>query len=377
MSTNRTKRRRSRFKNRPSLERHRELLSDPAAAPTHWRAIAYGPDSYEEKQSPSLDAVEELQARYPVVWLDVAGLANVEFIRQIGQRFNIHQLVMEDVVRTHQRSKMEDYTDALFIVARMAPIADQQGTEQLAMFMTSNCLITFQEYTGDDLDSVRNRIRKARGRIRSQGTDYLTYAIIDAVIDAYFPLVDKYGEIVESLEDKLIVSPDQSLLRDIYSIRRKVLELRRAMWPIREMLANLYRGDCEFIKPETLVFFRDCYDHTMQLIELMENYRELSSNLMEVYLSSVSNRLNEVMKILTIVSAIFIPLTFIVGVYGMNFHTNDSPWNMPELSAYYGYPICLGAMILIVLGQLYYFRRKGWLQSEEKVHPINEGIKKD
>lgn len=361
MSNHRAKRKRSRFRNRPAAEHHRQLLADTCAAPTQCRVMAYGPDTFEEKESPTLDEIIALKTRYPVVWLDIAGLANVDFIQKVGNQFAIHPLVLEDIVRTHQRPKSEDYPDALFIVSRMAPTKEQEFTEQMALYLTSHCLITFQEFIGDDLDSVRNRIRHARGRIRSQGSDYLAYAIVDAIIDAYFPLVDKYGETIETLEDCLIESPDRELLQEIYSIRRKLLELRRAMWPHREMLSSLYRGETTLISPETMVFFRDCYDHTVQVIDLTENYRELASNLMEVYLSSVSNRLNEIMKVLTIISAIFIPLTFIVGVYGMNFHPESSPWNMPELTAYYGYPVCLLVMAVIAIAQLYLFRRKGWL----------------
>lgn len=365
MSNNRNhRRRRARFRNRPSRDDHRALLTDPAAAPTQIRVMAYGPDSFEEHESPTVDQVEALRQKYAVVWVDVAGLANVKLIQEIGTRFNIHPLVMEDLVRTHQRPKLEEYPSALFVVARMAPCIDQEGTEQLGAYLTGNCLLTFQEIPGDDLDGVRNRIRQSRGRIRSQQVDYLLYALIDAVIDAYFPIVDRYGEIVENLEDRLVLSPSRSVLREIYEIRRRLLEMRRAMWPHREMLASLYRGESELISESTTVFLRDCYDHTIQLVDLMENYRELASNLMEVYLSSVSNRLNEIMKVLTIISAVFIPLTFIVGVYGMNFHTDVSPWNMPELTAYYGYPLCWAFMIFISIVQIVYFWRKGWLRSE-------------
>jgi magnesium transporter len=357
---------RPRFRNRPSKpEQHRELLIDPIASRTEMRVMAYSPDKTVEKHFPSLDEVKALQADYAVVWLDIAGLKDVPLIERIGREFKIHSLVMEDVVRTHQRPKIEDYPDALFIVARMAPTGEQTETEQFSLYLVGNCLITFQEFPDDDLDGVRNRIRQNRGRIRTQQADYLVYALVDAIIDAYFPMVDTYGEVIEKLEDQLVAKPDHALLGEIYSIRRKVLELRRAMWPHREMLANLYRGDSNLVRPETQVFFRDCYDHTVQLMDLMENYRELTSTLMEVYLSSVSNRLNEIMKVLTIISVVFIPLTFIVGVYGMNFNPASSPYNMPELNAKYGYPLVMGFMLLMVIGQVIFFSRKGWLKGEQ------------
>lgn len=360
------RRKRPRFRNRPPGEHHRELLVDPAALPTMVHAMAYGPDGLEEIESPSVADIARLRGSAKVVWIDVAGLANVELIQRIAAHFSIHPLVLEDIVRTHQRPKLEEYEDSLFIVSRMAPCKDQDETEQLSMYLTGNCLVTFQEIPGDDLDGVRRRIRMERGRIRSQGPDYLAYALLDAVIDAYFPIVDHYGEMIEDLEDQLILSPERSLLADIYIVRRKLLEIRRALWPHRELLAILYRGDTPLIARETQIYLRDCYDHTVQLADLMENYRELVSNLMEVYLSSVSNRLNEIMKLLTIISAIFIPLTFIVGVYGMNFRPESSPWNMPELTLYYGYPICILVMVIVALVQVYYFWKKGWLTSGAK-----------
>lgn len=364
MTKLRRKRGRSRFRNRPVPERHRELLVDPAAVSTRVRLMAYGPAGLQEIESPTLEQIQQRRSGAAVLWVDVAGLADVEVITALGEAFGIHHLVMEDIVRPHQRPKLEEYRDALFIVSRMPPLEGQEETEQLAMYLTGNCLLTFQEVPGDHFDAVRNRIRMESGRIRQQGPDYLMYNLLDAVIDAYFPLVDRYVEIIENLEDQLVISPERSLLSEIYLIRRKLLEVRRALWPHRELLGTLYRGESPLITKETQVFLRDCYDHVVQLVDLLENYRELASNLMEVYLSSVSNRLNEIMKVLTIISAIFIPLTFIVGVYGMNFSHEASPWNMPELYAYYGYPICLGVMLIIAVLQGIYFWKKGWLTDD-------------
>lgn len=364
MTKLRRKRRRSRFRNRPAPEQHRELLVDPTAASTRMRMMAYGPDGLREIESPAVAHIKQVQANTAVLWVDVSGLADVTTIQAIGEAFEIHPLVMEDIVRPHQRPKLEEYEDALFIVSRTPPCEGQEETEQLAMYLTGNCLLTFQEVPGDHFDAVRSRIRMERGRIRHQGPDYLLYSLLDAVIDAYFPLVDRYVETIEALEDQLVISPQRSLLSEIYLIRRKLLEVRRALWPHRELLGTLYRGESPLVSKDTQFFLRDCYDHVVQLVDLLENYRELASNLMEVYLSSVSNRLNEIMKVLTIVSAIFIPLTFIVGVYGMNFDRESSPWNMPELYAYYGYPICMVVMLVIAVLQVIYFWKKGWLTND-------------
>ncbi len=370
MSQFRKKFKRPRFRNRPSGEKHRELLADPQAVRTTISVFAYSPTDFREKSKANVEELVRLTQEFPVVWIDVCGLADVHVVKAIGEQFSIHPLVLEDIVRTHQRPKAEDYPDAIFIVTRMAPLHDQEDTEQLSLYVTPRCVITFQEYPGDVFDGVRNRIRQSRGRIRHNGPDYLAYAILDAAIDAYFPIVDQYGERVETLEDAMIIHADRSVLTHIYQVRRKILELRRALWPQREMLASLYRSESPLITAETQVFFRDCYDHTIQLIDLMENYRELSSNLMEVYLSSVSNRLNEIMKVLTIISVIFIPLTFVVGVYGMNFRPEASPWNMPELVSYYGYPLCMLGMLIVAVVMLVVFWRKGWLGTDERAHGL-------
>jgi len=353
-----------------------ELAADPDAHKTSVRVMAYGPDGFQEKDSPTLDEIRHFCGSNHVVWIDVAGLADLELIQGLGTQFSIHPLVLEDIVRTHQRAKLEEYTDALFLVLRMAPRKGQDNTEQLAIYFTGNCVLTFQEEPGDDLDVIRNRIRMEKGHIRTAGPDYLVYAIVDAVIDAYFPVIDHYGEMVEDLEDELVLHPARRLLGDIYLVRRKLLEIRRALWPHRELLTTLYRGEITMICHDAQVYFRDCYDHTVQLIDLMENYRELASNLMDVYLSSVSNRLNEIMKVLTIISAVFIPLTFIVGVYGMNFSPETSPYNMPELRARYGYIICWAVMILIAIAQVIYFWQKGWLTDKDEKRAAEKQVAK-
>ncbi len=345
----------------PSAAAHDTLTGHPSASPTAVRALAYGPDSFHEQADATPEQIVDLRRRFPVVWVDAAGLADLPRIQALGNLFELHPLSIEDVVHTHQRPKVETFEAYHFIIIRMAPLAAEHDTDQLALFLGDGYVLTFQERAGDDLDGVRNRIRQARGRIRAAGSDYLTYAILDAAIDAYFPLLERNGSELEDLEDSIILTPDRSSLARIYAARRSLLTLRRAVWPLREAVGALTRDDTNRFAPETRVFLRDVYDHTIQLLDLMETYRELSSNLMDVYLSAMNNRMGEVMKVLTIITTIFIPLSFIAGVYGMNFDTQASPWNMPELEWRWGYVVCLLLMALIAGAEIVYFRRRGWI----------------
>lgn len=361
------KKRRPEFRNRPQPGEHEDILkTSPDAYETTVRVFAYCQEQCLEEEVRTVARIRELHKQYPVIWIDVQGLANLTFIQQISAAFNLHPLAQEDVVRTHQRSKLEDYPDQLFIVARMAPLAGEDDTEQLSLFFGEGYVLTFQERPGDDLEGVRHRLRNERSKLRNGGADYLVYSLLDAVIDAYFPLLEASGERLEVLEDELIVKPDRSILEEIYVIRRRLLKLRKSLWPLRELMASLLRDENGRFAQETRIYLRDCYDHTVQLIDLMEVYRELSTGLMDVYLSSISNRLNEVMKVLTIITVIFIPLTFIAGVYGMNFNTAVSRWNMPELEWRYGYVACLAVMAVIAIGEIIYFRRKGWLGRNQR-----------
>lgn len=337
------------------------IAATAEALPTQACVLAYGPDSFYTQEAVSDDDIRKLYKQHPITWIDIAGTRDTDRLRALGELFHLHPLALEDAVNVHQRAKVEDYGDYLFIIARMAPLENEEDTDQLSMFLGPDYLITIQERPGDVLGPVRDRIRKGASRIRKSGPDYLMYSILDAVIDAYFPLLEKYGEILEDLEDDTILHPEPALLTRIYSVRRKLLALRRAIWPLREAANLLVRDQSIRIDPGTQVYLRDCYDHTVQIIDLMESYRELSSGLMDVYLSSVSNRMNEVMKVLTIITTIFIPLSFVAGIYGMNFDTERSPWNMPELKAYYGYPVTLAVMLSITLVQLYFFKKRGWL----------------
>lgn len=302
-----------------------------------------------------------------ISWVDVQGLGSQDILQRLGNVFELHPLVLEDVVNVPERPKTEDYEDQLLFIARM--VVPQERicgfhSEQVSLILGKNYLLTVQEEPEHDcLEAVRSRIEKNKGIIRKQGADYLAYAVLDAIIDGFFPVLELYGERIEELEEEVIIKPTPQTLQNIYQIRRELLQLRRAIWPQRDAINSLIRDGSELIGEEVRIYLRDCYDHTVQVMDMVETYRELASGLMDVYLSAVSNKMNEIMKVLTIVSTIFIPLTFVAGIYGMNFNTEKSPYNMPELNLYWGYPICLAVMAAIALGLLLFFWRRGWLQN--------------
>lgn len=337
------------------------LVVDPEARRTEMRVFAYDERELVERVVVDPADVCELLERFPVVWLDIDGLGDLDVIRAVGGAFHLHRLALEDVVDVRQRAKVDRYEAHQYIVAVMAALKDGRlDTEQLSLFLGANYVVTFQERPGDSFDRVRERIRGGQGLIRKGGAGYLTYALLDATIDAYFPVLEDLGERLERLEDELVFDPDPRKLSEIHRLRRDLLALRRAVWPLREALNYLIRESDAFFKPEVKPYLSDCYDHTVQIMDLVENYRETASGLMDVYLSSASNRMNEIMKVLTIIATIFIPLTFVVGVYGMNFD-RASPWNMPELGWKYGYPLCWAILLGTTGFMLYYFRRRGWV----------------
>ena len=338
------------------------ILPDPKSPRPVIRVLAYDEARCTEKRIDRVEQISALLPEWPVVWINVDGLGDAATIEKLGKMFNLHRLTLEDVVNVHQRAKVEQYDDYLFIVGRMALVHDGKlATEQVAMFLGKNWVLTFQERAGDCFDPVRERIRKQRGRIRSAVTDYLTYALLDAVVDSYFPVLELYGEKLAALEDEVMAHADRETVRQIHEVRGDLLVLRRGIWPHREALAALARDENPLISAETRVYLRDCYDHTIQIIDLLEGDRELCSDLRDYYLSTISNRMNEVMKVLTIIATIFIPLSFIAGVYGMNFDPAASRWNMPELKWAFGYPFALGLMAAVAGALLIYFWRKGWL----------------
>ena len=337
------------------------LISHPDAPPPVIRAIGYGAGVYEEVEVSSVSELAALRQRWPVLWVNVDGVGDAEVVESIGTTFGLHRLALEDVMNVHQRPKVEEYPEYLFAVARMATLGDRVDTEQLSLFLGPDYVLTFQERPGDCWEPVRERLRSGRGRIRAQGAGYLFYALLDAVVDSFYPLMEEFGARLELLEEAVIDDPREELVGVIHAARRDALALRHSTWPLREAMATLFRDENALISAEVRIYLRDAYDHTIQVIDLLENYREMASALLDVYLSSVSHRMNEVMKVLTIIATIFIPLTFIAGVYGMNFDPDSSPWNMPELSWYWGYPTVMGIMLVIALALLGYFRWKRWL----------------
>jgi magnesium transporter len=350
------------------------LVSDPSAPRPVMRVIAYGPEGSTEKEIQRPAEVREFLGRWPVTWLNVDGLGDAQVIGELGEIFGLHRLALEDVVHVHQRAKVEQYDKNYYIVARAARLNQHLETEQVSLFLGANFLLTFQERVGDGWDPARARIRAGAGRIRTAGPDYLAYALLDAVIDDYFPILEQLGERLEILEDEIVTSPRSETISRIHEIKRSLLVLRRAVWPLRDALALLYRDVNPLFTEETRLYLRDSYDHTIQLFDLIETDRDMSSGLLDVYLSSLSNRMNEIMKVLTIISTIFIPLSFIAGVYGMNFNPGKSPWNMPELNWAWGYPFALGIMTTVAGILVYYFYRKGWIVSRpETGKPPSEG----
>ncbi|AFY55597.1 magnesium Mg(2+) and cobalt Co(2+) transport protein CorA [Rivularia sp. PCC 7116] len=337
------------------------LNEDRDAPPTRVSLIDYN----QNKVIPKRITYPENCARYldteSVSWVDVQGLGNTDMLQRIGKVFELHPLVLEDVVNVPERPKIEEYDDQLVIISRMVmPTQQADGfhSEQVSFVLGKNYLLTVQEEpTLDCFDPVRLRIRNNKGIIRKQGADYLAYALLDAIIDGFFPVLEDYGERIEDLEEEVIVNPTRKTLHKIYRIRRELLQLRRAIWPQRSAINALIRDSNELISEEVRIYLRDCYDHAVQVMDMVETYRELASGLMDVYLSAVSNRMNEIMKLLTVFSWIFLPLTFIAGLYGMNFE------HMPGLKAEWGFPLCVATMIAIAVGLLVFFRQSGWLES--------------
>lgn len=302
-----------------------------------------------------------------VSWVEVLGLGSQDILQRLGQVFNLHPLVLEDIVNVPQRPKLEEYPDQLLIITQMVmPKERAEGfwIEQVSFILGKNYLLTVQEEPERDcFERVRARIRRNQGLIRQGGTDYLAYALWDAIIDGYFPVLEDYGEHIEALEDEVVLNPTDKTLRQIYQIKRELLALRRSIWPQRDAINALIRDGSPLIDSEVLRYLRDCYDHAVQIIDVVETYRELASGLMNVYLSAMSNKMNEVMKLLTVIATIFIPLTFIAGIYGMNFNPDVSPWNMPELNWYWGYLTCWGVMLAIATSLIYFFWQRGWLKN--------------
>ncbi|MCF7886568.1 MAG: magnesium/cobalt transporter CorA [Candidatus Marinimicrobia bacterium] len=320
--------------------------------------IDYNSDEAEFSKIDTPDKILKYIKNDNVSWLNVCGLHQPEIIDQIGHEFGIHSLVLEDILNTEQRPKVEIYDDYIFIVVKMLQYDEKKeglDVEQLSLILGKNFVITFQEKEGDVFDRLREWIKKGKGRLRKKGADYLAYALVDAVVDHYFLVLEKFGDEIEKIEDNVYLEPDSDMVSEIQRIKSDMIFIRKSVWPLRESINLLMRDETPFIKEENIIFLRDLYDHTIQVIDTIEIFREMVSSLLDVYLSSISNRMNEVMKVLTIIATIFIPLTFIAGIYGMNFEY------MPELKIPWAYPAVLIVCILIAIIMLIFFRRKKWL----------------
>ena len=320
--------------------------------------IDYDETNFKESQIESIEDVFSFKDKPTVTWINIDGVHQTDIIEKIDAHFEIHPLVLEDIVNTGQRPKMDDYGDYLFIVLKMIYLNNggkDIASEQISLILGPNYVISFQETEGDVFDLIRDRIRTSKGRIRKMGADYLAYSLLDAIIDNYFVILEVFGEKIESLEERLMVNEDQNMAHRIHDIKRNMIHLRKQIWPLREVISGFQRNESKLIKKATGIYLRDVYDHTIQIIDTIESFRDTLSGLHDIYLSSINNKMSEVMKVLTMFAAIFIPLTFIAGVYGMNFE------HMPELKWKYGYFGVLIIMLFLVTGMVIFFKRKKWL----------------
>ncbi|MDH5714031.1 MAG: magnesium/cobalt transporter CorA [Candidatus Aminicenantes bacterium] len=318
---------------------------------------------YDKAQFQQCEA-KELEECFPfkdtptVTWINIDGIHEVEVIESIGSHFDLHPLLLEDIVNTGQRPKIEDFGNYLFIVLKMLYYDKEESeikSEQVSLILASNFVISFQESEGDVFNPVRDRIKNGKGRIRTMGADYLAYSLMDAIVDSYFVILEQLGEEIENTEEELVKNPTSETLQAIHILKREMIVLRKSVWPLREVVSVLERAESPLIEKTTSIYLRDVYDHTFQVIDTIETFRDMLSGMLDIYLSSISNRMNAIMKVLTIIATIFIPLTFIVGIYGMNFRF------MPELEWHWGYPVVLLGMAVIVSLMLFYFRKKDWL----------------
>ncbi len=320
--------------------------------------IDYDEPNFIEQELTEVEACIPYKSKPTVTWINVDGVHNVTMLEKLGDCFGLHRLVMEDIMNTDQRPKMEDYGEYLYIVFKMLSSGGggEIVTEQISLILGANYVISFQEgIEGDVFNLIRERIRNSKGRIRKMGADYLAYSLLDAVVDNYFVVLEKCGDKIESIETELIGTPTQTTVQRIYQLKREMIFLHNAVWPLREVVSALGKRESSLIKESTAPYLRDVYDHVIHVIDSVDIYREMLSSMLDMYLSSVSNRLNEVMKVLTVISLIFMPITFIAGVYGMNFK------HMPELEWHWGYPAALLVMVGISILMVFYFKRKKWL----------------
>jgi len=332
-------------------------VGEKKLAETEISLTRYNQSDYEEIEKVRPDAVFKPEAGINT-WIHVRGVHDSQIIARLGEIFDLHPLVLEDIMHTGQRPKVEEMGDYLFLVLRSLDYEEDKReiiSEQISLILGSNYVLSFEENVSPVFDPVRNRLRQGKGRLRNSGPDYLAYALIDAVVDRYFLILEKMGERIEALEEELIAKPQKDIINEIHNLKNATLTLRRSVWPLREAISWLGRSGSPLVKEGTALFLRDVYDHTVQVIDTIETFRDILSGMLDIYLSSLSHRMNEIMKVLTIIATIFIPITFIAGIYGMNFEF------MPELKWRWGYFACLAFMLVCASGMIVYFRRKKWL----------------
>ncbi|MDY7011626.1 MAG: magnesium/cobalt transporter CorA [Planctomycetota bacterium] len=318
----------------------------------------YDGEQFLEKPFKKVEDCFVFKDKPSVTWINISSIHDETLVRTLSERFGLHPLVQEDILNADQRPKMEDYADYIYLVLKMLQWDGENGEiliEQVSLIIGSNFVISFQEREGDVFDPIRDRIRTGKGRIRKMGADYLAYSLIDAIVDGYFIVLEKLGDKIEEIENELISTPSQKTLQEIHKLKRESLFIRKSIWPLREVAHGMGRAESSLISDATGLYLRDVYDHTVQVIDTMETFRDMLAGMLDTYLSSLSNRMNEVMKVLTIMASIFIPLTFIAGIYGMNFE------HMPELKWVWAYPVALAMMLVIAAGMIVYFRKKKWL----------------
>ena len=318
----------------------------------------YNETRFQEKEVKKIEECFPFKDKPTITWINIDSIQDIPIIEQIGAHFDMHPLIIEDIVNTTQRPKYEDFGDYILIVLKMLYYDEKEeviNAEQISLIIGSNFVISFQEKEGDIFDPIRDRIRNDKGRIRKMGADYLAYALIDAIVDHYFTILEKIGEKIETKEEELVSNPRPEILQAIHELKREMIFLRRSVWPLREVVSGLQRTESSLIAKSTGIFLRDVYDHTIQVIDTIETFRDMTSSMLDIYLSSLSNKMNEVMKVLTIIATIFIPLTFIAGVYGMNFKY------MPELTWHLGYAVVWLIMISVAILMVCYFKKKEWL----------------
>jgi len=333
-------------------------VGEVQAEPVRITYIDYDEKQLQETQASKIEECFEFKETPTVSWINIDGLHDVPLIEKLGEHYELHPLMLEDVLSTVQRPKFEDYEQYVFVVLKMLRYNEERGgidSEQVSLVLGPNVVISFQERIGDVFQPIRDRLRHAKGRIRKMGADYLAYALLDSIVDSYFAILEKLGERIEGMEDELVENPTEDTLQRIYLLKREMISLRRSIWPLREVISGFHRSESELVKETTDLYLRDVYDHTIQVIDTVEGFRDTASGMLDTYLSSVSNKMNNVMKVLPIIATIFIPLTFVAGIYGMNFE------HMPELKWRYGYAAVWLIMITVFVAMIVHFKRKRWL----------------